>query len=104
MTRTHKWYILDKTHSDYDSINTAIQSSMTDVPNNVSVRDNDDNTKQLVKIDVTQSWLDSQSWQSSPAIIVEHTGNNTGLQAELDTNNFVEYEPVMPYTAENFLG
>ena len=61
MTRTHKWYILDKTHSDYATISTAVQSSMADVPNTVSTRDNNDNTK-----------------------------NNTGLQSQLDANNFVD--------------
>ena len=81
MTRTHKWYILDKTHSDYATISTAVQSSMADVPNTVSTRDNNDNTK---------AWLDSQTWQSSSAIVEEHTNNNTGLQSQLDANNFVD--------------
>ena len=93
MTRISKWFIIDKTHTDYDTINTAIQSSMTDVSNGVSQYDNNDGNKTCYKIDVSQSWWDAQTWQSSSAILIQHTGNNTGFKAELVSNNFVEQIP-----------
>ena len=93
MTRTHKWMIIDKTHADYNTINTAVQSSMSDVSNQPSVYDNDDNTKQCVKIDVTQTWWDSQTWTSSAAVLETQTDDATGFQTKLDNNNFVEPTP-----------
>ena len=100
MTRTHKWMIIDKTHADYSTINTAVQSSMSDVSNHPSVFDNNDNTRQCVKIDVTQAWWNSQTWTSSPAVLVEMTNDNTGFQTKLDENNFVEPTQETQYIVE----